>query len=266
MTDIPPLLRTRLTPSLTDWMDWLCPQIDDGMLEQIAAADYGYRADEQLTALRLIRDDRQLPDRVATVPLEVLELIRWSQPEDPLWQPGGQGRRGHLMRLFCCAALLAAGDKPEVRYLEEAPTLPQLVDSAVKLGEPAVEAMLPLLCRRVQTLPPTEEDRPFFAASILLLAAARYRDEGDAPLLRELCRWVIDEEARYRTLVDVHIFQLREAWLLGLKSWDYGDDLWRELARRLLLEPAAPVPPAAAAALREVGSRLVLGESDSAEH
>jgi hypothetical protein len=243
-------------------MDWLCPQIDDPMLEEIAAADYGYRADEYLAALRLIRDDRHLHDHVAGVPLEVLELVRWSQPDDPAWQPGGHGQRGHLMRLFCCAVLLALADDMQLRqYVDEEPTLRQLVASAITLGEPAVEAVLPLICWRLPTLPTTTEDRPFFAMSILLLAAARFRDDNDGPLLHELCRWVIDEEDRFRAVAETPSL-LREAWLLGLKFSADGDDLWRELAWRLLIAPATPHPPVAAVALRDVGTRLVLGEPD----
>ena len=262
-TDLPPLLRARLRPSLTAWLDWLGPQLDDAMLAEIAAADYGYRADEHLATLRLIRDERYIPARATWAASEVLELVRWSQPDDPAWAPGGHGRRGHRMRLFCCAVLIALADDPAIRqYMEEEPTLRQLVASAVALGEAAVEAMLSLLGRRLPTLPPTAgEDRPFFAAAVLLLAAARYRDAGDGPLLDELGRWAIEEEARARAVVSQPAL-VRDAWLLGLKFSADGDDVWRDLAWRLLIEPATPHPPAAAGALRDVGARLVLGAPD----
>lgn len=260
--DLPPALRARVRPSRTAWMDWLGPLLDDAMLAEIAAADYGFRADEYLIALRLIRDERRLPDRVAAVPLEVLELVRWSQPDDPSWEPGGHGRRGHLMRLFCCALLLALADDERIRrYVEEEPTLRQLVDSAIALGADAVAAMLPLVCWRLPTLAATERDRPFFAISTVLLAAAHCRADDDGPLLDQLCRWMIDEEARARAAADAPSL-LRAAWLLGLTFSADGDDLWHDLAWRLLIEPAAPHPPAAAAALRDIGARLVLGAPD----
>src|SRR5882757_3247925 len=88
VTAIPPLLRDRLTPSLTTWMDWLCPQIDEAMLAEIAAADYGHRADEYLATLRQLRDSQRIPDRLDAIPVEVLELIRVSEPDDPSWTPG----------------------------------------------------------------------------------------------------------------------------------------------------------------------------------
>lgn len=261
---IPQRLRERVAPSLTAWMDWLCPQIDDAMLEEIAAADYGYRMDEYLAALRPIRDEYCLPDQLAQVPLEVLQLIRSSEPDDPAWMPGRQGRRGHLMRLFCCAILIVAAGDPEVRrYVDDASTLHRLVGSAVALGEAAVAAILPLLCARVPGLPATDAERPFFALSILLLAATRYRQESDGPLLRDLCQWTIAEEARCRAAQYPSLTY--EVWLLGLTFSADGDDVWRDLAWRLLIEPAAPHPPAAEAALRDIGALLVLGELDGSD-
>ncbi|HMG87058.1 MAG TPA: hypothetical protein VK574_15100 [Terracidiphilus sp.] len=44
--------------------------------------------------------------------MEVLELIRWSQPEDPEWKPGEMGEFGHWMRAFSCAAILRVEQEP----------------------------------------------------------------------------------------------------------------------------------------------------------
>ncbi|MFN8540576.1 MAG: hypothetical protein U0232_24240 [Thermomicrobiales bacterium] len=41
--------------------------------------------------MRRIRDGREVPGSLAGLPLEVLELIRYSEPDVPGWQPGGQG-------------------------------------------------------------------------------------------------------------------------------------------------------------------------------
>jgi hypothetical protein len=261
MLEIPPLLRDRLTPSPVAWMDWLCPQIDEAMLAEIAAADYGYRAEENLAALRRLRDNRRIPDRLEDVPLEVLELIRASEPDDPAWTPGRPGPRGHLLRLFCCAILLTAAGNAQLRqYIDAEPTLRQLTDSAVALGTAAIKAMLPLVCWCVPTLAPDDPDRPFFALSILLLAAALYRDEGDGPLLQQLCRWVIDEEARSRAALPAAL--LWAHWLFGLRFSADGNDRWRDLAWRLLIDPPAVLPEPAADALGDIGARLVLGAPD----
>lgn len=86
--------------------------IDDEILEWISTADYGSRADEQLVALRQVRDTGTFPPKMHRCPMEVLELIRWSEPEDPEWKPGRAGEFGHWMRAFSCAAILRATREP----------------------------------------------------------------------------------------------------------------------------------------------------------
>lgn len=86
--------------------------IDDEMLEWISTADYGADAEEHLVALRKVRDTLTFPLPMQWCPSEVLELIRWSEPEDPEWKPGRTGEFGHWMRAFCCAALLRATREP----------------------------------------------------------------------------------------------------------------------------------------------------------
>jgi hypothetical protein len=187
----------------------------------------------------------------------VLELVRYSEPDDPAWEPGGHGERGHLMRLFCCAVLLTAAGEPELDgYIEDEPTLRRLVPSVVVLGDVALDALLPLLCWRA-LLPPTDEaDRAFLAVSLTLLAAVRYRDEEDGALLRALGEWAIACEARARAAVSVPALTT-EVWLLGLKGSADGDDRWRALAWEVLVEPRSPHPDEAAAVLGELGARMV---------
>jgi hypothetical protein len=86
--------------------------ISDEMLECISKADYGFRADEHLAALRQIRDAGAFPDKLPWCPMEVLELTRWSEPDDPNWKPGRTGEFGHWMRAFSCAAILRAEHDP----------------------------------------------------------------------------------------------------------------------------------------------------------
>ena len=75
-------------------------------------ADYGEEAEEHLAALRTVRDVGIFPAKMGWVPGEVLELIRWSEPEQTDWKPGRAGELGHWMRAFCCAALLRATRAP----------------------------------------------------------------------------------------------------------------------------------------------------------
>jgi hypothetical protein len=86
--------------------------VDDDMLERISIADYGDDTGEHMAALRQVRDNGTFPTEIHWYPAEVLELIRWSEPEDPEWKPGNTGVFGHWMRAFSCAALLRATRDP----------------------------------------------------------------------------------------------------------------------------------------------------------
>jgi hypothetical protein len=86
--------------------------VTDEMLVCISQADYGCDADEHLAALRVLRETGLLPQNPGWVPMEVLELIRWSEPENPEWKPGRTGESGHWMRAFSCAAILRAEHEP----------------------------------------------------------------------------------------------------------------------------------------------------------
>jgi hypothetical protein len=86
--------------------------VGDKVLEWISTADYGMHADEHFLALRQVRDTGTFPPKMHWCPMEVLELIRWSEPEDPEWKPGRTGEFGHWMRAFSCAAILRAEHEP----------------------------------------------------------------------------------------------------------------------------------------------------------
>jgi hypothetical protein len=86
--------------------------VDDEVLEWISTADNGDDADEHMATLRQVRDTGTFPEKIYWCPAEVMELIRWSEPEDPDWKPGRTGEFGHWMRAFSCAALLRATREP----------------------------------------------------------------------------------------------------------------------------------------------------------
>jgi hypothetical protein len=127
-------------PDERSLLERLAPQVDDGMLREIAAADYGHGTDEHCLHLRRMIDDGVLPAD-GWYPLEVLELIRWSEPDQPGWRPGDEGRRGHLMRAFCSAWLLRIGGTPGMNFEGDGhATVLQLVLSLeqVHRGEEAI--------------------------------------------------------------------------------------------------------------------------------
>jgi len=112
---------------------------DESMLREIAAADYGWMAAECFELLQsmlksgsVAADDFNLR--------EVLELIRWSEPDAPGWRPGGDGPRGHWMRLFACTAMVRFAPTRRDLFDGECSTLAQLTSSAIELGRPVATA------------------------------------------------------------------------------------------------------------------------------
>ena len=238
--DLVHLLQTRanILPDRTSVLREAAALTTEGSLEQIARFDYGSEADLHLQALRLIRDGAPV-GHLAWHPREVLELARWSLPEGGAETPESDTRRGHLIRLFACSALLVADASPKVQLdeLTENPTLVALLDSVFVLGFPRVmhSAVAHLLFRfREGIVQP--EDRPFFALGLLALLLAER-----PPTLRVedwecLASWVIEEEATSRSVSGF----FSGPWLLGSTSYDSRHELWRRLGRRLLRMPSVP--------------------------
>lgn len=102
----------RIEPDGDVLMRAISAHVTNEMLECISQADYGCDADAHLAALRELRSTGLLPQDPGWVPMEVLELIRWSEPEDPEWKPGRTGEFGHWIRAFSCAAILRGEHEP----------------------------------------------------------------------------------------------------------------------------------------------------------
>jgi len=105
-------LLNRFEPEPDGLLREIFRHVDDEMLKEIAAADYGQDVERHLAALRPIRDTCIFPPDLIWYPMEALELIRWSQPENPDWKPGRTGEFEHWMRAFSCAAILRATCEP----------------------------------------------------------------------------------------------------------------------------------------------------------
>jgi len=121
------------------------------------------------------------------------------------------------------------------------------------------------------SLPVENEDGPFFALGILLLATTLYDSADDAALLSQLAGWVRAEEERTHQLMQVEgAANVSDAWLFRIKASGSGKngrvtyglqrmDLWSTVARRVLLAPRDPHLGTAAIALQEIGTRFVCG-------
>jgi hypothetical protein len=167
--------------------------INDDMLQCIATADYGEDAEAHMSALRQVRDTGRFPRNMCWVPAEVLELIRWSEPEDPEWKPGRTGEFGHWMRVFCCAALLRATQAPW-NYGDGLATDSSVVQMTLSLNELpvdfSVEAMRFLAWLLLQVDPEgNDEQICAYAVCLLWLAFHRLPSLSDQTLI-SLSKWL----------------------------------------------------------------------------
>lgn len=258
MATLPPELAEAFPPSPDALLDLLRPRVDDGMLREIAQADYGMDEDAHLAALLPIRDSGAILAPMGWEPKEVLELIRWSQPEDPEWKPGSTGTRGHLMRAFACAALLRAAAEPaSLGYFDgENSTLAQLLESALELGGELPEAAARFLAWRTPRMG-AQEERPFFAFGLLVLTVLLREGRLADGALAEAADWVVEEEAEDRAAPGACLPPNSDGWLLGLTWHDLRSGVWRRLAERLIGEAERMPPGAARERLEEVGLRVL---------
>lgn len=185
--EIPAWLRQRFAPERSAAVKYFRRLIDKGMLREIAEADYGLEADEHLAALDPIWRGAEFEDLHYWHPMEVLELMRWSEPESPNWKPGSTGNRGHKIRAFCCAVLLAARN-----HEPEKETLIQMLNSAYSLGDEALDASARFLSARIPELG-REDDRPFFVLALAAIAQSLLSDLN-IELEEELAAWIDAEE------------------------------------------------------------------------
>lgn len=95
---IPSWIHDRYTADPWAALDYYRERLDEGMLREIAEADYAQDVDQHLEALRPMVRGERFSEIPCWYPGEVLELTRWSNPVS-------DDVRGHLMRGFSCAAL-----------------------------------------------------------------------------------------------------------------------------------------------------------------
>ena len=226
----------------TTLLGQIARRVDDSMITEIAEADYGDDVDEHRVALERIRRDHRPPPPGDWHPREVLELIRWSEPEDPEWKPGATGRRGHVMRAFACATLLAGASADTEGYFDnENETLIQLVRSVLTLGGELPRHTRNAIVWRLDGPNPPDDERPFFLLAILLLTLF-LDDVDDAVAVETLARWIQQDERRvYQTHLRPDEWQDR--WLLRTVFHDQRHTAWVETTESVLrVLPRLPDP------------------------
>ena len=134
------------------------PHVTSAILKQIADADYGHGAEENLAILKTIRDGGVLPIPLEWFPHEVCALTRWETPKK-------DDRRGHIARLFACAILLRAALDGETEVMGITDTLIVALESAAVLGVDFVDAYVRWAASGIDK---ADTDNDFIGASIVL--------------------------------------------------------------------------------------------------
>jgi len=247
----------RFNPNAEDLLDLLLPQIEDGMLQQIAAADYGNDIEEHLLPLSEFRDRRIVPV-LNWYPCEVLELIRWSEPDQRGWRPGDEGRRGHLLRAFACTMLLRsyAISENHDRWNSFNETSIQLVDSVQALGVDLIEPASSFFAWCVERLAPLDEDGiegPFLGLALLRLTIELQNQPDDA--IVDLCKWI--EEQVSALLREKQWWATRQKnWLLSTNHHNLRNDRWLAVGRELYQWAEAQPPSDKATMVAFIGKCL----------
>jgi hypothetical protein len=206
----------------------LSQHVDDAMLREIASADFGHDVEQHLVPLHQLRDHGIYAGHDATYPFDVLELMRYSEPDQPDWKPGSTGEYGHWMRAFSAMATLRlcvengfhepSGGNDSLIQLIESLNLPnsQLdVEAAAFTGW--------LACKELETPHPCAELQ---VAAFIWFSAALPRQASDEAII-DMCEW-----------------DLVEIRNMGGYSGSYLKK-WRELGARMKrLEPPHRSPPA----------------------
>jgi hypothetical protein len=217
-------------------------RIDDGMLNEIAAADYGRDIQLHLPLLQRIRDHGEIPVPLAWEPREVLELIRWSEPDDLTWGPGGHGERGQWMRAFACAALIRIEFDP-ANFSDRADgqnqTLAGLLVSIRTLDSDLAEAAPAFVAwgLEVQTDAALADrwhpdDLAFFGVALLWTIERSRTIVADAAVI-ELCQWISACEAAANAAVHKGYGLPLGSWLLSTTHFNLRHAAWRTIGADL---------------------------------
>jgi len=210
------------------------------MLRKFAEADYGAEAKGHLEALEQIARTGIVPQPLRWVPGEVLELTRWSEPDQPGARTrGATGREGHMMRAFACAVLLVAGGQTEGRAPPdgENQTVIQLIASVLELGGELAPATANLLFGRLARRSTDADEAVFFILGLLILLRLGGQHAPTPAQWTVLATWLDDAETDARL---ASAWPDSGYWLIDLSAFDVQRPLWKRLARRAFEEAPPP--------------------------
>jgi hypothetical protein len=237
MFEVPDTLIAAFPPSADLLLDRARRETDDAMLREIAEADYGWRADEMVPMLQLIRDKGVVPAPMPRILGAVLNLTQFSNPDKAnasRFQPDPKHRRGHQARVFACAVLLRAEAElpPEADDFTAESALPQCLASANVLGEEMSEAAARFLTWRISRQE-SGLNSLSFALGLVVLAIRLRSGRFTGQMLGTIADWVLRQAPS-----DMPEFPLDPTaprpLPIGLQS-----SFWRPLAAELSSEAEA---------------------------
>jgi hypothetical protein len=230
---IRPEILQKLNPAPDALLNALSEEVDDGMLMEIAAADYGMETEEHLAQLYRIRDSHEIPAPMGWNPREVLNLTRWHEPDKTYPEVGEQNRRGHLIRAFACTVLLVANTDPSnVGYFDgENQTLAQLLASLPVIGSPFQVNVLRFIAWRAQDFSDIHEDGLFYLLALLILIL-RTKAPVTTPELQEIIDYLYVFEKQIRQEQSTYSTP-PETWLLGLTYFAHCHDFWIQIGKEI---------------------------------
>ncbi len=244
----------QLHPDREELLACIARQVTDDMLREIARADYGEDAAAHFDALVGIRDLYDVPAPLDWVPGEVLDLTRWSRPDEAHDATPERVRRGHLCRAFACCALLleSAANDGSINGCPD--TLVRLLGSVLTLGDEVAANATRFLAWRLGQPFADEMEAPIYAFALLLLLLHTYDRDPKPEAIDVLAHWIVHEEVRLVTEEPNRLCSSR--WLMGLTG-NQDRSEWEQLTRTLLLDPPQALAPNTGATLRDMALRLL---------
>ena len=94
------------TPAECALLEWLNTKISQPMLEEISLNDYGEDGLDHLAGIRAQLGPNPPLGSLPWCPRVVLELERWTEPDEAQGNRRPSGKRGHRKRLLACVILL----------------------------------------------------------------------------------------------------------------------------------------------------------------
>lgn len=229
-TPVMPAVLTQIFPQDPNaLLDDLRSRMNEDHLLVIAKADYETDVEKHLATLLPILRNGDISQVTKWHPLEVLELTRWSEPEDPGWPAND----GHLIRAFCCTVVLRVAVALPNYEEDLNQTLAQLVTSTDAL-ETILQYKYGQLLTWMMPQLPIYEERPFVAFTLGCLAVRFYPPSASEVELADIPAWIVEEEIKHRTSgYYTKPGGYHSLWLLGTTYYSQRHHLWQQIAAGL---------------------------------